>query len=69
MLYGIYYKKKLYITVVDMVFTIIFIAVYLIYISLFNETPYNIYKDLLNGYIDDNKGRKTDFRHYLNSIS
>jgi hypothetical protein len=67
MLYGLYYKKKLYITIADMVFTIIFIIVYLVYISLFNETPYNIYKDLLDGYIDDTKGRKTSIRYYLNN--
>jgi len=66
MIYGLYYIKKINITAIDILFTILFIFTYLIYISLYNENIYDIYIDIINNNIDENKGRTIGVRYYLN---
>jgi hypothetical protein len=52
-------------TVNDIIFSIIFIGIYYVYITINDESFYSIYKDLLDGYIDEKNGRSTSIRYFL----
>jgi hypothetical protein len=54
----------------DIIFTYIFVMIYIIYMFLIKEDIICLYKDLLLYYIDDNLGRPTQIHNiyaYLNS--
>lgn len=65
----IFLTKLLKITNNDIVFTILFIIIYILYITIQNESLYSIYNDLLLNYVNEKEGRTTNlhnmFKLYL----
>ena len=58
------YKDKIQSS--DMVFTCIFIIVYMLYLSIVKDNAIDLYRDIIINLVDDKKGRQVDIFKYMN---
>jgi hypothetical protein len=56
------------ITINDMIFTVIFILIYVVYMTAIREDIICIYRDLVLHVIDKNKGRETSVARFIRDL-
>ena len=58
------YKDKIQSS--DMVFTCIYIIVYMLYLAIVKDNAIDLYRDIIINLVDDKKGRQVDIFKYMN---
>lgn len=60
------WKNK--INVYDILFSYIFVMIYVVYMNLMKDDIVCVYIDLVKNIIDENKGRKSQIMHYIDYL-